>query len=176
MLKKDAAPFPCFSHLPFPFMHLEAPNSRHSLCQDACLLCHPLAKNWGFFSDSHKKEKWLGYGSLPRQGCRDSLPALFVGMDVFCCGLFLLVQSPRDPVCTLTNRERLNPKVREGRGRGWSEAGIMGWPEHPLDTAECGTWGEESPAGSVAGAGIRETLPADGFSGGCHEFFNMGKT
>lgn len=95
---------------------------------------------------------------MPRQGCGGSLPALSVGMDVSCCGLFLLVESPWDPVWSSANREKLNPKVREGRGRGCRETGEHGVAPAPTGhnpTAECGVWEEESPAGSGAGAGMR---------------------
>lgn len=66
----------------------------------------------------------------------------------------------------------MNPKGRGGRTTGWSGAGRTGWA-WDVGTARVGGG---QPGWKPGWSGNKEALPAAGFSGGCHEFFTMGKT
>lgn len=167
---------------------LEAPKPRRPLCQRACLQHHPLAKSclfgfFFFFADPHKKGNRLGYRSLPGQGCRGSVPVPTVRRDVFCCGLLLLVGSPWGPVWTSAAGGEIKSKGQRGKEerleQGW-EHGVDPAPTDRSPMAGHGTWAqqgweEDSPAGSMAGAGIRRVGQQMGLAGSAVNYSARGK-
>lgn len=139
----------------------------------ACSITH-LPRIGVFLQIPIKKENSWDVGHCPGRGVGAPCQPLSVGMDVFCCGLFLLVESPWDLVWTPANREKLNPKVRQRRERGWSEAGSMSthWSQ---PHSRMWAVGRGKPNWKCGWSRNEEAL-SDEFSGGCHEFFNTGKT
>lgn len=128
----------------------------------ACTISHLPRIGVFFFADAHKKGNRLGCRSLPGQGCRGSAPAPAVGTDVFCCGLLLLMGSPWDPIWTSAAGGEIESKGQGGEG-GKAGAGLGGQGGHGTWAPQ--GWVEDSPAGSLAGAGIRRLCQQLGLAG-----------